>query len=270
MGKYREGIVWGAIALLFVVTAAAPLIGLLVVAWCSTPWALASYLIASIRLLRGREERLRFSLTQLLGFVSWFAAHCGAWRVSFIQMLEEYSRLPTTPPQGCFVCTAVANGHPRVVHGENYLAPNGTAHRVNNQLRVLKALELLLASISPKSHVACRWIYDRLGPRLAAMLVHPALADIGYFVLKPVEWIALVCLRLAIPGRTGLIYSLYSSVPIALHSQPAGIKSLTASRSDADSFIGNRANLPNVRPGIAGAPGTCQVPKMPSPELVPT
>ncbi len=185
-------------------------IAILACLWCATPWALASYLMVSFRLTGGREARFRFSLAQLLGFVSWFAAHCGAWRVSFTWMLEEYSRLPTTQPQGCFVCTAVANGHPRVVHGEDYLALNGTAYRVNDQLRILKAFELLLASISPKSHRACRWIYDRLGPRLAAMLAHPLSADVGYFALKPLEWLALGCLRLAIPGKTRLIYRLYS------------------------------------------------------------
>ena len=96
-------------------------------------------------------------------------------------MLEEYSRLPTAPPSGCFVCTAVAGGHRRVVRGEEFLGANGSAYRVNDQLRVLKALELLLMSVSPQGHLACRWVYDRLGPRLATMLVHPLLADMGYF-----------------------------------------------------------------------------------------
>jgi hypothetical protein len=181
--------------------------------WCSTPWALAAYVVASFRLIRGGEARFRFSLAQLLGFVSWFAAYCGAWRLSFICMLDEYSRLPTTAPSECFVCTAAAGGHRRVVGSELYFAPNGTAYRVNDQLRVLKAFELLLAGISPRSHRACRWIYDRLGPRLAAMLVHPALADVGYFALKPVEWIALVGLRLATGGKMEVIFSLYSTEP---------------------------------------------------------
>ncbi|MGD0899035.1 MAG: DUF6688 family protein [Thermoguttaceae bacterium] len=210
LGKGREGIAWGALALLLVSMLAMPVV-IFACLWCSTPWALAAYLITSFHLIRGSEARSRFtfSLAQLLGAVTWFGAHCSAWRVSFTWMLEEYSRLPTTPPQGCFVCTAVANGHPRVVHGEHYLAPNGTAYRVNDQLRVLKGFELLLVSVSPKSHRACRRIYDRLGPRLAAPLVHPLLADLGYFVLKPAEWTALVCLGLAIPGKMRLIYSLY-------------------------------------------------------------
>ena len=124
--------------------------------WCSTPWALAAYVATSFQLIRGSETRFRFSLAQLLGFVSWFAAHCSAWRLSYVLMLEEYSRLPTTPPERCFVCTAVAGGHACVVRGEEYLAPSGAAYRVNNQMRVLKAFELLLASTGPRGHLACR------------------------------------------------------------------------------------------------------------------
>jgi len=215
-GKYREWMIGIAIIVLFLLAAASFPVAVFACLWCSTPWALAAYFITSFYLICGSTAKLRFSLAQLLGFVSWFAAHCGAWRLSFLWMLEEYSRLPTTPPQRCFVCTAVASGHPRVVQGEDYFAPNGTAFRVNDQLRILKAFELLLVSISPKSHFVCRWIYDRLGPRLAALLVHPLLADVGYLLLKPVEWTALVCLRLAISGELGLIYRLYSSVPIDL------------------------------------------------------
>jgi hypothetical protein len=229
--KYREGIVVGIIILLGIALAANPVIALLFFAWCSTPWALASYLCVSFRLIRGSDARLRFSLAQLLGSVSWFAAHCGAWRLSFILMLEEYSQLPTVEPQRCFVCTAAARGHPRVVHGEDYLAANGMVHRVNNQLRVLKAFELLLASISPHAHRACRWIYDRIGPSLAAMLIHPLSADVGYFLLKPFEWIALPCLRLVMPGKMQVVYRLYSSSPVHEQGSPpttAGLRTSSA------------------------------------------
>ncbi len=216
-GRYCNWIVAGAVVLVAPLVVVIPQIlgvAIIICLWCSTPWALASYLVASFRLLRGSEARWRFSLAQLLAVVTWFAAHCGAWRLSFIWMLDAYSRLPKTQPNGCFVCTAVARGHAGVVHGEDYRGPDGTAYRVNDQLRVLKAFELLLASISPNGHRACRWIYDHLGPRLAAMLVHPLLADMGYFALKPVQWMALACLRVALPGKMRLIYGLYASSPV--------------------------------------------------------
>ena len=180
---FRERRVWilgGASVFLLAFAAVFPPV-IIIPLWCSTPWALAAYVATSFRLIRGSETRFRFSLAQLLGFVSWFAAHCSAWRLSYVLMLQEYSRLPITPPERCFVCSAVAGGHRRVVRGEEYFAPSGTAYRVNDQLRVLKAFELLLTSISPRGHLACRWIYDRLGPRLAAMLLHPLFADAAYF-----------------------------------------------------------------------------------------
>jgi hypothetical protein len=178
---------------------------------CSTPWALAAYLIVAARLVRERDDRWRFTLAQLLGWVTWLAAHLGAWRFSFLVMLEHYSKLPTTPPERCFVCSAAARGHAWVVGGERYVSPDGVACQVNDQLRTLKAFELLMLTVSPRCHRACRWVYDRLGPRLAAGLGHPILADVAYVALKPAEWFARACLSLALPGRREVIHRLYRS-----------------------------------------------------------
>jgi hypothetical protein len=59
-----------------------------------------------------------------------------------------------------------------------------------------------------------------------------------------------------------------AAATLAPHPQPAGISSRTAVRSDEGSRVGNKANLPKVSPGISGASGTCQIPKMFLPELV--
>ena len=67
-------------------------------------------------------------------------------------MLDEYSRLPKTEPAHCFVCTAAAAGHPGVVHSQSWQAADGRMIRVNDQLRYLKAFELLWASLSPAGH----------------------------------------------------------------------------------------------------------------------
>jgi hypothetical protein len=186
----------------------------LVSLWCATPWALAAYLVVAIGLLRQRgDSRLRFSLAQLFGLVGVLAAHLAAWRLSFTWMLEEYATLPTTAPAGCFVCTAAANGHAAVVHSQSWHMPDGTTCRVNDQLRTLKAFELLLVASSPGFHRRCRWAYDRVGPRAAALLCHPLLADAGYFLLKPPEWFARACLAVAIPGRMQLVRELYRANP---------------------------------------------------------
>ena len=81
---------------------------------CATPWAVASYTAMSILLFRGGgAQRLRFTLAQLMGIVAWLAAWLGAWRGSLLWMLHEYSRLPMSPPDDCYVSTAAARGHRR-------------------------------------------------------------------------------------------------------------------------------------------------------------
>jgi hypothetical protein len=154
-------------------------------------------------------ERLRFSLAQLFGLLAWLAAYLGAWRTSFIWMLQEYARLPTTAPTGCYISTAAARGHRWLVRSEACVSRDGSVHRVNDQMRFLKAGELLLTSVSPSAHRACRWVYDRVGPLLAAALVHPVLADVAYLLLKPPEWLCRMALALVLRGQRQLIRSVY-------------------------------------------------------------
>jgi hypothetical protein len=183
-----------------------------VILWCSTPWALASYAAVSVYVARrGGSERCRFSLAQLLAVFAWWAAYLGAWRTSFLLMLEEYAALPETPPQGCYVASAAARGHRRVVGSRGYRLPDGSICPVNDQLRYLKAFELLLAAASPELHRMCRWVYNRLGPRLASLLVHPLAADVAYVSLKPAEWLARATLAVFVPGQKQRIRRLYSS-----------------------------------------------------------
>ena len=177
---------------------------------CSTPWAIASYAVMAVYVFRNSGvKRLQFSLAQLLAVVTWLAAYLGAWRTSFIWMLQEYAKLPTTPSEHCYVCTAAARGHRRLVGAEEYTAPDGTIHRVNDQMRYLKAAELLLASTSPPVHRVARRVYDRIGPILAAGLVHPLLGDVVYLSLKPPEWLSRAGLALVLPGRRPLIRRIY-------------------------------------------------------------
>ena len=185
-------------------------LGLFVCLFCATPWAVASYTAVSVLLFRGGgAQRLRFTLAQLMGVVAWLAAWLGAWRGSFLWMLHEYSRLPMSPPDDCYVSTAAARGHRRLVRSREHVSRCGKVYLVNAQMRYLKAAELLLANLSPETHRGCRWAYDRIGPVLASALVHPVLADAAYLGLKPAEWLARVVLALVLPKRGELIRSLY-------------------------------------------------------------
>ncbi|MEE8453128.1 MAG: DUF6688 family protein [Thermoguttaceae bacterium] len=165
----------------------------------STPWAVAAYSIVSLDLLRHQGTgRFRFSLAQLFGVITWLAAHFGAWRASVNWMLIEYAKLPTTP-EDCYVCTAAAKGHGWLTRTERCRCPSGRRYRVSDQMRRLKAIELILRYTSPRLHRTCRAIYDRIGPALAARLVHPWLADVAYLSLKPLEWSCCVVLRGLLP-----------------------------------------------------------------------
>jgi hypothetical protein len=54
-----------------------------------------------------------------------------------------------------------------------------------------------------------RAIYDRIGPTMAAALVHPLLADLAYVLLKPAEWITLLLLRRTIKHFDHLAAGIY-------------------------------------------------------------
>jgi len=182
--------------------------------FCATPWAVACYGIMAIYAARhSGVKRFRFSLARLLAVVTWLAAFLGACRTSVLWMLQEYAKLPTTPPEGCYVATAAARGHRRLVGAEEYAGPSGKVYRVNDQMRYLKTAELLLAALSPPAHRTCRRVYDRIGPVLAARLVSPLLADGAYLSLKPAEWLCRAGLALLLPDGGQSIRRLYRPDP---------------------------------------------------------
>jgi hypothetical protein len=169
----------------------------------STPWAVACYTYVSWRIMRHRKNQgFQFSLAQLLGAVTWFGGYCSAWRVAYLIVLEEYSRLPTQAPQECYICTAAARGHRRFVCSEEYRTNSGTIRLVNDQLRRFKAFELLLLTICPRLHRLCRKIYDAIGPLATRAIARPLPADFAYVTLKPLEWLCLAAVGLAAKDRS--------------------------------------------------------------------
>lgn len=163
--------------------------GLFFFLFCSTSWAVTSYATMTFILLRHQEDvRFRYTLSQLLGMTTWFAGFFAAWRVSYLIVLQEYSKLPTTAPE-CYICTAAARGHKHWVSSEECITENGEVFRVNNQMRCFKAFELLILTINPKFHRVCRKTYDTIGPPLADFLKNSIFADLTYSTLKPAEWL---------------------------------------------------------------------------------
>ena len=135
----------------------------------------------------------------------WIASWFYSWKVAVDIMLIEYSKLPTTNPN-CYVSSAAANGHRRLVGTET-----SGAGVVNRQMQHLKFIEFAVAAAFPKTHRRVRDLYDQVGPVLAGVCGKNVwFADVTYLALKPIEYLAcLVQLSAGVPSNT--IRSIYRS-----------------------------------------------------------
>ena len=128
-------------------------------------------------------------------------------------MLIEYAKLPTTPPDDCYVCTAAARGHSWFVGSRVICEDANDVLRINNQTRYLKAAEIVLAATCPRLHRLARTVYNCVGPEAAKLLAHPLAADAAYLTLKPAEWAARAFLAVVLPQASRLAQQLYRSYP---------------------------------------------------------
>lgn len=151
-------------------------------------WAFGVYVGMTLRLLWRYPRPPRFRMIQLLAAFSWLGAFLGACRWAIERSLEEYAKLPVEQSGGCYVASAAAHGHRALVGAHEIIGTDGTVVRVNRQLRILKAGELVLLALAPTVHRLLRCVYDALGPALAGRLTNPWFADLAYLSLKPAEW----------------------------------------------------------------------------------
>lgn len=158
---------------------------------------------------RAEDRRIRFGLLQMLGGLTWSAAYLAAWRASVVMAIAEYKTLPMSDPR-CYVCTAAARGHRRFVGSFEITLDDGTKAVANRQLQVLKAAELAVMVTLPKLHHGFRWIYNRVGPKMAACLATHWIADIGFVTLKLIEWPA-SCVFWVIGIQHEQIHELYKN-----------------------------------------------------------
>lgn len=120
------------------------------------------------------------------------AANVGAAMARFERLAYQ------TPPNDCFVVTAAARGHARVVRPIAWEWRRGILVPVNEQLRALRRFEARWREASPRSHSIMRRIYGVVGPVIASRLTSPWSCDVMYLALKPVEILA----RVAVAART--------------------------------------------------------------------
>jgi len=149
------------------------------------------YLTLSIRIHRtalpatGRDK---------LPWKFWLPLYGVAWTASVKLMLLEYAKLPTSQPSRCYIVSAAAHGHPWLTGARRF-----GGRPVTRQLLVFKLFEWALAERWPCGHARLRRFYDRHGPRVAAHVQRPAMADMVYLLLKPAEYAA--ALTTAAMGR---------------------------------------------------------------------
>jgi hypothetical protein len=171
-----------------------------VIMFYSSPhWAFAAYFSLAMRLERWQRRKYQATLRELLAGMTWLAAYLAAWRFAVQQALEQYSRLPLSKPGDCYVATAAAHGHSRLVGSWSAACGDGSIRRMNRQLLWLKCGEIALRTASPALHRGLRRVYDRWGPWLARSLQNPWLADVAYLSLKPIEWSTRIMLLLLLP-----------------------------------------------------------------------
>lgn len=171
-------------------------------------WCLDIAAVVSFRLLRDYEFKAHLSVWHVVGPLAWLGAYGAAWRLAVLRMGEVYASLPTQPPE-CYVATAAASGHPRLVQSWPAAARDGRPFRVNRQLQRGKCTELALQIAWPAGHRFLRRAYDAFGPRLARRLRHPLLADAAYLLLKPLEWGSWAVLRALLPEADALADRFY-------------------------------------------------------------
>lgn len=171
-------------------------------------WIFLMYLRAASWLFTNHETRL--DLPRGLGVAAWLAGYGVAWRFAVLKMYELYAALPPQPPADCYIATAAAHGHPRLVRSRLVLRADGTWMRVNPQLQTLKCAELALMATRPRLHRLLRRGYDSLGKPLARRIRNPFAADVAYLCLKPFEWTARGVLRLLLHDIDSIAGSMYT------------------------------------------------------------
>jgi hypothetical protein len=72
---------------------------------------------------------------------------------------------------------------------------------VNDQLRYLKAGELVFRAGLPRVHGFVRGVYDFVGPLVARCFFCSVVADVVYVSLKPAEWFCRLGLRVVLGRR---------------------------------------------------------------------
>lgn len=162
--------------------------------WLLVPFYTAVWYLARVTQL-SNIVRLRVS-----HYLKVFFSSLPFWLGSLAWSWKTYQKLPEHAPS-CFVVTAAAQGHRKIVGPFVQLTRRGRCRFVNRQLATFWRFEAMWWASAPASHRAFRIIYNRVGPVLAGKINSPWRADVVHVVLRPAELIAR--LALTVFGKNG-------------------------------------------------------------------
>ncbi len=126
------------------------------------------------------------------------------------------------PPQNIhydehYLCTVAAGGHRKIVKPLRTGMRHGHRVVVNRQLCVANAFEQVLMEKMPAFHKSIRNIYDRTGYPISKHIHSKIIADIIYFIMKPLEWLFVVILYTVDVNPENRIAVQYPHVAIPSH-----------------------------------------------------
>ena len=140
----------------------------------------------------------------LLGIIIAILALFGQAPDAAIKVFTEtanYTFSTKIPPQNVFydehyLCTVAAGGHEKIVKPIRMGKRHGHDVVVNRQLCVANAFEQILEEKTPKFHRVVRDFYDKYGFPVAKLIRSKYIADIIWFLMKPLEWLFLIVIYL--------------------------------------------------------------------------
>ena len=119
-----------------------------------------------------------------------------AWTETAGWRLSQQTAPPNLPTDGHYLCTVAARGHCRIVKPLRMGERHGHLVVVNRQLCIANAFEQIIEEKMPLCHKWIRRFYDTYGFPIAKLIRRKGMADIVYFMMKPLEWLFLIVIYL--------------------------------------------------------------------------
>lgn len=110
--------------------------------------------------------------------------------------LSQQIHPPILDHKGHYLCTVATAGHPKIVKPLRLGKRNGKNIIVNRQLLIANAFEEMIQDLSPRLHRKIRTFYDQYGYNISKKINTSFLSNTTYILMKPLEWIFLICLYL--------------------------------------------------------------------------